>query len=204
MTAEAAEFYSRGAEEFQERHSLDRVSEGYVRAMEGFSSRMEGKVLDAGCAAGRDLNYFERKGLEAVGIDLSENMVEVASEKTECRVMKADIRDLPFEDKSFYGVWCNLLLHLFDGRERLKSLREINRVLRSDGLLFLGLKRGKGSFKREKYGSEIEQNLLSESRARKELEETGFKVQDIEINETDEEFDYMNILSRRMGDARDD
>ena len=54
----------------------------------------------------------------------------------------ADMRAIPFADASFDGVWASAsLLHL-PRSELAVALREINRILRSDGLLFASVKTG--------------------------------------------------------------
>lgn len=41
----------------------------------------KGKILDAGCGPGRDSAFFEERGLQVVGIDLSEKLLEIAKQK---------------------------------------------------------------------------------------------------------------------------
>ncbi len=64
-----------------------------------------GRVLDIGCGAGRHALYFQRRGLEVVGIDTSPRMVELARARgvRDVRVANACGR-LPFRDGEFDTV----------------------------------------------------------------------------------------------------
>ena len=47
-----------------------------------FSSLLSGKkILDAGCASGRDAAYFFEDGFDVVGVDISESMIKLAKKK---------------------------------------------------------------------------------------------------------------------------
>lgn len=59
----------------------------------------DAKVLDAGCAAGRDSKVLKKFGCNVLGIDLSKRLLQIASkENPDVDFIKADILDLPFED----------------------------------------------------------------------------------------------------------
>lgn len=131
MTEKASKFYSRGAEKFAKNYSRENINQDYLDLVESFAERVQGeKVLDAGCGPGRDSQLLSSKGFEVTGIDLSEEMIELAKEKVGAfEVM--DVRDLDFEDEVFDGVLANQLLVFFEGRERKKAFEELSRVLKS-------------------------------------------------------------------------
>nr|EGQ40919.1 MAG: methyltransferase domain protein [Candidatus Nanosalinarum sp. J07AB56] len=199
MTKEAAKFYSRGAQEFAENHSIQRTADAYLELLDRFADKLgnQAKVLDAGCGPGADVKYMDQKGLNPVGIDLSSEMIQEARERVDADFRVMDVSDMDFEDESFEGVWCNTVLIFFEPAKMEEVIGELSRVLKTGGTLYVGLKRGEGSFRREKYGSEITQHLISKEEATKMLEEKGVAVENVVVNETDQEFDFLNIFARK-------
>jgi len=60
-------------------------------------------LLDVGCGTGHWSAYFARKGFDVTGVDISEQMIEVARAKGICgsRFQVADAQNLPFADNQF-------------------------------------------------------------------------------------------------------
>lgn len=70
------------------------------------------KVLDVGCAAGRDPRILKDMGFEVVGTDLAEKLLEIAKkDNPDIEFVHAHMRSLPFNDASFQGVWASAVLH---------------------------------------------------------------------------------------------
>jgi SAM-dependent methyltransferase len=100
-------------------------------------------VLDAGCGPGRDIGYFVRDGVRAVGIDRSFELLRIARKQGH-QVVEADLRNIPMESETFSGVWaCASLVHLSPLHIR-SALAEFKRVLRPHGNLFLSVRHGSG------------------------------------------------------------
>src|ERR1700712_1342537 len=75
--------YDTVAENYAELVRMDQVEASLDLAMlEEFSRRVRGKgrVLDAGCGPGRVTRYLSDRGVHAFGIDLSPQMVRVATD----------------------------------------------------------------------------------------------------------------------------
>jgi malonyl-CoA O-methyltransferase len=87
-------------------------------------------VLDAGCGTGRYLQQLKARGAFAIGMDLSQAMLDRAREQTPL-VARADLRALPFDAASIDVVVCGLALG--DFAELELALIEIARVTRSGG-----------------------------------------------------------------------
>jgi len=104
------------------------------------------RVLDAGCAFGRDSSALHEAGFEVTGIDLSDGLLQKARElNPDLDFKKMDVRSLEFADGTFDGIWCHaVLLHLND-EDIVKALKEFHRVLKPDGTLFVSFKKGEGT-----------------------------------------------------------
>ncbi len=116
--------------------------------MERFLNRLEQEgiynLLEIGAGTGRDSKIFSDHGYNVICIDLSQEMVQLCKEKgLHASVM--DFYELDFQDASFNAVYAlNCLLHV-PKKEIDKVLIEIKRVLKPQGIFYLGLYGGKDS-----------------------------------------------------------
>ena len=95
-------------------------------------------LLEIGAGHGRDSKFFQENGLQVTCIDLSPEMVRLCQQKgLDARVM--DMINMDFPDHSFDAVYSlNSLLHV--PKKQLTSvLQSIMRVLKEDGLFYLGV-----------------------------------------------------------------
>lgn len=98
-------------------------------------------ILDIGCGAGRTtLNLYEMGYEKISGVDLSSRMIERAKEL--CNELNYDIKfyvnnvmNLPFNDCKFESAMFsyNGLMYIPKQKNRIKSLKEIKRVLKPKG-----------------------------------------------------------------------
>lgn len=108
------------------------------------------RVLDVGCAAGRDSRRLKDSGFEVIGIDLSKELLKIARrENPEIDFISADMVKTPFEDDYFDGIWANAVLHHLDKKEMDIAILEFKRILKKNGVLFIKTKMGKGVLKTE-------------------------------------------------------
>lgn len=96
------------------------------------------KVLDIGCGNGRFFELCKDK-VFYFGIDNSEELIKIAKSRyPEANFQVADALNLPFSDNYFDKVYNIAVLQHIPSREfREQFLKEIKRVLKSEGLLFL-------------------------------------------------------------------
>lgn len=95
------------------------------------------KILDVGCGDGISLQKLSNLGHDVVGIDLNDAKLTRAIEKG-FSVVNADMHEMFFaEDDSFdVIISSHSLEHAYDP---ILALKEFNRVLKKDGLLFIVL-----------------------------------------------------------------
>jgi SAM-dependent methyltransferase len=96
------------------------------------------RVLDAGCGTGYGLAMLLAEGPESVtGVDLSEEAMADAGRLLgeQAELVRADVRDLPFDDDTFDLVVCfEVIEHVERQRD---ALDELKRVLRPSGVLLI-------------------------------------------------------------------
>ena len=100
-----------------------------------FISKLKGRTLDVGCGNGSITRLIKN----AVGVDISEELLELARKKSKNKFIKAKCEDLPFDNKEFDNVLLIAVLHNLKVSNRVKCLKEIHRVLKSKGKLFLSV-----------------------------------------------------------------
>jgi len=118
------------------------VHEGRLPHIDALIDRMREdeteRLLEIGGGTGNTAAVFAAAGLNVVMTDLSPDQVILAQQKG-LTARAADLRNLPFDDASFDSVWAeNCLLHIAN-RDMPGALREIRRVLTTDGLFVLTL-----------------------------------------------------------------
>jgi len=113
-------------------------------------------LLDVGTGSGRDLRYFRQfPDINAIGIDNSESFIKILEESARNGEIEPgsfynmDMRYLKFADETFDVVRHNAtLLHIpliGPGLGVDQVLKECNRVLRNNGILFINVKYGEGT-----------------------------------------------------------
>jgi ubiquinone/menaquinone biosynthesis C-methylase UbiE len=93
------------------------------------------RVIDLGCGSGRALAWNADSAASLTGIDISPFFARQAIDR--CGLVLGDLRRLPLRDRAFNKAWSlDVLEHL--SRQALADvLREANRVLDDDGVLFI-------------------------------------------------------------------
>ncbi|MCF6148949.1 MAG: class I SAM-dependent methyltransferase [Candidatus Kuenenia sp.] len=94
-------------------------------------------ILDIGCGAGRTTLPLTRLSKHYIGIDFSLDMIKLCKEKfTDVTFIHLDARNMEiFEDETF-----DFILFSYNGldsishNDRLKSLKEIHRILKKNGI----------------------------------------------------------------------
>jgi SAM-dependent methyltransferase len=118
-----------------------------LRAISG-RSRQRARVLELGCGTGRVAIPLAKAGATVVGIDRSASMLDRGLRKvrrarvgSNVQLIRGDIRQLPFPDKSFPLVMApyGILQSLLDERVLAATLKDVRRVLTRDGTFGLEL-----------------------------------------------------------------
>lgn len=131
------DYYNKNASAFIERSGAADMNQAYDRFLSLIPSG--GRLLDAGCGAGRDAKYFVEKGFVVEAFDASSAMVTFASGHTGIEVQHLRFEQLEYSNE-FDAIWaCASLLHVpKDGIHGV--LQRLVRALKGGGVMYMSVK----------------------------------------------------------------
>jgi SAM-dependent methyltransferase len=97
-------------------------------------------ILDAGCGTGANLGWLTRYAGagRVVGVDLDSTALHFSRQRGHGRIAQASVIDLPFVDHAFDLLTSfDVLGHLTEANADELALREVRRVLRPGGIVFI-------------------------------------------------------------------
>lgn len=119
--------------------------ENYIRKFLSLVPRSNPLVLDVGCGDGRHSATIEKNGGKAIGIDLSQGMLEEAKMLfPDGDFRKMDMRELSFGDDVFDGIWASGCIYHVPKSAISEVIDEFRRVLRTSGVAAVNFKFGTG------------------------------------------------------------
>jgi ubiquinone/menaquinone biosynthesis C-methylase UbiE len=105
-----------------------------LEIVEKFLKNKKGNILDLGCGSGR--NMIKKKNTKFYGIDISQKMIKQSKSSAEKKGINYELKvskanKIPYP-KSFFdsAIYIATLHCLTTKNKRLKSLKELNRVLK--------------------------------------------------------------------------
>jgi SAM-dependent methyltransferase len=136
------------------RASYDRVAAEYARRLYGelahkpvdralldaFAADLRGggPVCEVGCGPGQVARYLHDRGVDASGLDLAPAMVDEARRRNPgMTFVQGDLRALPWGDGALAGVVAFYAIIHLERAALVPALRELARVLRPGGQLFV-------------------------------------------------------------------
>lgn len=141
----------------------------------------QAKILDIGCGSGYSTNKLEENSFSVIGMDISINMVELAThEYPHLHFQHGDVHALPYANKRFDGI---LAVNVLEWSEiPINALQEIHRVLKNDGQLCIGVLGPTAgprnhSYKRL-YGKQVMMNTMQPWEFAQLAKENGFDITD--------------------------
>lgn len=122
-------------------------------------------ILELGCGAGNDSNFFAEKGHKVLATDFSDIAIDKNRKRYAHKNLQFEVLDiskpLGFLDNTFDLVYARLSLHYFTDTTTKRIFKEINRVLKPNGFLCFICK----SVKDPLYGKgrEIEHDMFDDN-----------------------------------------
>lgn len=117
--------------------SVTRNREYMERYFEFCGLTPEDRLLDVACGPGEFTRFCARRISWVVGVDISDHLMEMASEKARLESLEnisfhcLDVERIPFEGNQFSFVLCKSAFHHFE--RPLKVMREMVRLTRLGG-----------------------------------------------------------------------
>ena len=187
-------YYNKHAEQYYQATVDVDFTVAYDRFLKYVSQR--GKIIDMGCGSGRDVAAFIERGYEAIGVDASKELAELASGEKKIPVMVGDMTTW-IADEPVDGIWCCAsLLHLQD-RELKRFIDNLCINLKRGGALYVSVKSGvvtgfddKGRYMRNFTESELEPLLL-----RADIEVVDRWITEDKMNR--DGFQWINVIGVR-------
>lgn len=97
----------------------------------------DNKLLDIGCGTGHWAEFFIHKGYQVIGVDRSEAMLKIATNKNlEAKFMLGNSEKMDIEDESYKVITTITMLEFVNNQE--KSIQEMYRILKKGGWLIVG------------------------------------------------------------------
>lgn len=169
--------------------AYSKLGKGYIEAVKDFVPLkfddilkllpQKGLALDVGCAGGKNSKHLTERGFEVIGIDLVDVFLEHARKNIpEVKFLKMDVLKLDFPDNNFDFILANAILLHIKKEDMLAALRDLYRILKSGGKIYIGVKKGKGSsYVTDKLSSVKRMFVYYEKdEIEKLLQEVGFKI----------------------------
>jgi len=140
-TDETKASYDRLAGEYARRLYDELAHKPLDRALlDAFAADLRGvgPVCEVGCGPGQVARYLHDRGVDASGLDLAPAMVaEARLRNPGMAFVEGDLRALPFDDGALAGVVAFYSLIHLERDALVPALRELGRVLRPEGQLFV-------------------------------------------------------------------
>src|SRR5690606_41273504 len=130
------EFWEEAFKDNQERCGFQ-PAKSAILAKDFFVKKAIKKVLIPGIGYGRNAQIFRENGMEVSGIEISKTAIGLAKRHygTEMVIHHGSVRDMPFDNNQYDGIFCYALIHLLDSNERAKLIADCYNQLVENGYM---------------------------------------------------------------------
>lgn len=94
-------------------------------------------VLVPGFGYGRNAKLFIENGIDVTGIELSHTAIAMANKNIQgdFKLHQGTVANMPFDTKTYQGIYCYALLHLLRANERKKLIQDCYNQLEVGGIM---------------------------------------------------------------------
>jgi ubiquinone/menaquinone biosynthesis C-methylase UbiE len=159
--------------------------------------KAKGKVLEIACGTGRIYLELLKNGIDAYGIDISQNMLKILEKKAKDlglkpKIKKADMRNFKLNQKfSLISIPFTSFLHNLTIEDQIKTLKNVRKHLESNGKLILDFFFPNPEVILKRYGKEIKEIIKTKDRKYIRVTKSYF------IDEPNQIVETINILKEK-------
>jgi len=122
----------------KKRGILRKANKQLIKAIQELKKNKVKKILDHGCGTGRHYFLLKSKGFNVYGCDNSKTALKfIRGIDPKAKLKKCDVSKLPYKSNFFDGVASIAVIQHATIKKIKKTIKEISRVLKKNGLLFL-------------------------------------------------------------------
>ncbi|PEJ08506.1 class I SAM-dependent methyltransferase [Bacillus wiedmannii] len=94
-------------------------------------------ILVPGIGYGRNAKVFIENGINVTGIEISKTAIDLARKNglEDVSMYHGSVNEIPFDNKLYDGIFSHALLHLLNGEEREKFIKDCYNQLKPGGYL---------------------------------------------------------------------
>lgn len=133
-----AEFWE---ENFKDKQAMwgEAPTQSALIACEYFKAQKVQSVLIPGIGYGRNAKPFLEAGMDVTGIEISQTAIELAKSQMglDIDIYHGSVSDMPFDNKTYDGIFSHALIHLLDDAHREKLIKDCYAQLASGGTMII-------------------------------------------------------------------
>jgi 2-polyprenyl-3-methyl-5-hydroxy-6-metoxy-1,4-benzoquinol methylase len=144
------------------------------------------EILIPGIGYGRNAKIFLDSGINVTGIEISKTAIDLAKIENglDIKIHNNSVSNMPFDKKSYDGIFCYALTHLLNSHERKKFIQDCFNQLKPNGYMIFTVVSKKASM--YGYGKQL-------SKDRFEILE-GLEVFFYDSNSVTQEFEKFGLI----------
>jgi 2-polyprenyl-3-methyl-5-hydroxy-6-metoxy-1,4-benzoquinol methylase len=110
-------------------------SDSAILSKDFFLEKDAKEILIPGIGYGRNAKVFCENGFNVTGIEISKTAIDLAKAENglNIKIHKGSVTEMPFDTKTYDGIFCYALIHLLNLNERKKFLKDCFSQLKPNG-----------------------------------------------------------------------
>lgn len=130
------EFWEEAFKDKQEMWGLN-PAKSSVLTKDFFVEQKVKSVLIPGIGYGRNAQIFRDNGMTVTGIEISETAIDLGLKHfgNEMKIYHGSVKEMPFDNNLYDGIYCYGLIYLLDKQERAKLIQDCYNQLSENGFM---------------------------------------------------------------------